>query len=142
MKYILIGMLILAMGCHDHKNDNLLVGVYADLGLDYKGIVSLNLTGRNDWSSTFSQQQRSYSYPGVAAAVNLTEAISAWRSNKVLNFAKLFANYAKVGKDADVVLWSDNPLSIYAKSLYTIVNIIQKLCKLYILVDTRINLLI
>jgi imidazolonepropionase-like amidohydrolase len=28
----------------------------------------------------------------------------------------------KVGKDADVVLWSDNPLSIYAKSLYTIVD--------------------
>ena len=28
----------------------------------------------------------------------------------------------KVGKDADMVLWSDNPLSIYAKSLYTIVD--------------------
>jgi len=28
----------------------------------------------------------------------------------------------KVGKEADIVLWSDNPLSIYAKSLYTIVD--------------------
>jgi adenine deaminase len=28
----------------------------------------------------------------------------------------------KMGKDADLVLWSDNPLSIYAKSLYTIVD--------------------
>ena len=28
----------------------------------------------------------------------------------------------KVGKDADVVVWSDSPLSIYAKSLYTIVD--------------------
>jgi imidazolonepropionase-like amidohydrolase len=28
----------------------------------------------------------------------------------------------KTGKDADVVVWSDNPLSIYAKSLYTIVD--------------------
>jgi imidazolonepropionase-like amidohydrolase len=28
----------------------------------------------------------------------------------------------KVGKDGDVVLWSANPLSIYAKSLYTIVD--------------------
>jgi adenine deaminase len=28
----------------------------------------------------------------------------------------------KVGKDGDVVLWSDNPISIYAKSLYTIVD--------------------
>jgi imidazolonepropionase-like amidohydrolase len=28
----------------------------------------------------------------------------------------------KVGKDADLVLWTDNPLSIYAKTLYTIVD--------------------
>jgi imidazolonepropionase-like amidohydrolase len=28
----------------------------------------------------------------------------------------------KPGKDGDVVVWSDNPLSIYAKSLYTIVD--------------------
>ncbi|RYY89042.1 MAG: amidohydrolase [Chitinophagaceae bacterium] len=28
----------------------------------------------------------------------------------------------KIGKDADVVLWSDNPLSIYARALYTIVD--------------------
>lgn len=28
----------------------------------------------------------------------------------------------KIGKDADVVLWTDHPLSIYAKSLYTIVD--------------------
>ncbi len=28
----------------------------------------------------------------------------------------------RIGKDADVVLWSDHPLSIYAKSLFTIVD--------------------
>ena len=28
----------------------------------------------------------------------------------------------KVGKDGDLVLWSENPLSIYAKSLYTVVD--------------------
>jgi hypothetical protein len=28
----------------------------------------------------------------------------------------------KVGKDADVVIWTDSPLSIYAKPLYTIVD--------------------
>lgn len=28
----------------------------------------------------------------------------------------------KAGKDADLVLWSDNPLSIYAKALYTMVD--------------------
>jgi urease alpha subunit len=28
----------------------------------------------------------------------------------------------KVGKDGDVVLWNNNPLSIYAKAIYTIVD--------------------
>jgi urease alpha subunit len=28
----------------------------------------------------------------------------------------------KAGKDADLVLWNENPLSIYAKALYTIVD--------------------
>ena len=28
----------------------------------------------------------------------------------------------KVGKDADIVIWSNNPLSIYAKVIYTYVD--------------------
>ena len=44
-----------------------------------------------------------------------------------LNPAKMLHVEDKVGsllpgKDADVVVWSDHPLSIYAKSLYTIVD--------------------
>ncbi|HEX2628823.1 MAG TPA: amidohydrolase family protein, partial [Chitinophagaceae bacterium] len=44
-----------------------------------------------------------------------------------LNPAKMlhvdqYVGSLKVGKDGDVVLWSDHPLSIYAKSLYTIVD--------------------
>ena len=78
----------------------MLIGIYADLVFSYKQIATLNLTGRNDWSSTFSQQQRSYFYPGIAAAVNLSEAIPGLRNNNVLDFAKVFANYAKVGKEA------------------------------------------
>ncbi|MCW3074909.1 MAG: amidohydrolase [Flaviaesturariibacter sp.] len=44
-----------------------------------------------------------------------------------LNPAKMlhvdqYVGSLKAGKDGDVVVWSDNPLSIYAKSLYTIVD--------------------
>jgi imidazolonepropionase-like amidohydrolase len=44
-----------------------------------------------------------------------------------LNPAKMlhvdqYVGSLKAGKDGDVVLWSDHPLSIYAKSLYTIVD--------------------
>jgi imidazolonepropionase-like amidohydrolase len=53
----------------------------------------------------------------------------------------------KVGKDGDVVLWSDNPLSIYAKALYTIVDGTiyfdrQKDAELQKLVDAERNRLI
>lgn len=53
----------------------------------------------------------------------------------------------KVGKDGDVVVWSDHPLSIYAKSLYTIVDGTvyfdrQKDEQLQKLVDTERNRLV
>ena len=53
----------------------------------------------------------------------------------------------KAGKDGDVVLWTDNPLSIYAKSLYTIVDGIiyfdrQKDEEMQKLVDAERNRLI
>ncbi|MBB6462758.1 amidohydrolase family protein [Flammeovirga kamogawensis] len=50
----------------------------------------------------------------------------AWKM-VTLNPAKLLhvdhkVGSIKVGKDADLVLWSDNPLSIYAKPTYTLVD--------------------
>ncbi len=53
----------------------------------------------------------------------------------------------KVGKDGDVVVWSDHPLSIYAKSLYTIVDGIvyfdrEKDAQLQVAVDAERNRLI
>lgn len=56
---------------------------------------------------------------------NLTEE-QAWKM-VTLNPAKMLhldnrTGSIKVGKDADLVLWSDNPLSIYAKPEYTLVD--------------------
>ena len=50
----------------------------------------------------------------------------AWKT-VTLNPAKMLhldskLGSIKVGKDADVVLWNNNPLSIYAKPLYTIID--------------------
>jgi len=55
-----------------------------------------------------------------------TSEMDAWKM-VTLNPAKLLhldnrMGSIKVGKDADVVLWSDNPLSIYAKAEYTFVD--------------------
>ena len=56
---------------------------------------------------------------------NLSEQ-DAWKM-VTINAAKMLridnkVGSIKVGKDADVVIWSANPLSIYAKALYTIVD--------------------
>ena len=55
--------------------------------------------------------------------VNEEEALKMVTLNpaKMLHIDKKVGSI-KVGKDADVVLWSDNPLSIYAKALYTIID--------------------
>ncbi len=74
-----------------------LIGVYGDLNLDWKDVVYLNVTGRNDWTSTLSVDNRSFFYPSVNVAVILNEIfhLPDW-----LNFTKLSLSYAEVGKDA------------------------------------------
>ncbi|RAU83636.1 SusC/RagA family TonB-linked outer membrane protein [Pontibacter arcticus] len=76
-----------------------LVGLFADVTVGYKNFVTLNMTGRNDFSSTFGEDENSYFYPSVAVSFIATEAFPALKNN-VIEFAKIKANYAKVGKEA------------------------------------------
>jgi TonB-linked SusC/RagA family outer membrane protein len=85
-----------------------LSGLYGDFNVSYKGILSLNLTGRNDWSSTFGADRNSYFYPGVAGTFNFGDAIPGLKNSKVFSYGKVFANYAKVGKEAGA--YANNPL--------------------------------
>lgn len=82
------------------RADQFLTGVYGDMTVGYKGLASITLTGRNDWSSTFGADKRSYFYPSVAGTFNFTEAIPALKNSEVFSFGKVFANYARVGKEA------------------------------------------
>ncbi len=78
-----------------------LIGVYANVDLAYKQWAFLQLTGRNDWSSTFRKAHRSYFYPSASGSVILTDAVSALKGQDVLTFAKLKSAWAKVGREAD-----------------------------------------
>lgn len=73
-------------------------GVFADLVLNYKDWAYLNLSGRNDVSSTLPADNRSYFYPAVSASVVFSEALGL--NKDVLNFGKVRASWAKVGNDA------------------------------------------
>ncbi|KAA3436138.1 SusC/RagA family TonB-linked outer membrane protein [Rufibacter hautae] len=81
------------------KSQRRLVGVFADVTFGYRDFVTLNVTGRNDFSSTFGEAENSYFYPSAALSFVLTEAFPVLKNN-VIEFAKVKANYAKVGKEA------------------------------------------
>ena len=74
------------------------VGLFADLGFSYKNFLFLNVTGRNDWSSTLPEKNRSYFYPSVSGSFIFTDAFKL--DSEVLTFGKLRAGYASVGRDA------------------------------------------
>jgi TonB-linked SusC/RagA family outer membrane protein len=75
-----------------------LVGVYADLGFSFKDFLYLNLSGRNDWSSTLPAAQRSYFYPGASLAWIFS---SQFKMPTWMSYGKLRLATATVGKDAD-----------------------------------------
>ena len=74
-------------------------GLYGSVQLDYRRWAFLNITGRNDWSSTLPVDNNSYFYPSVTASVLLSEALG-WRS-KAVNYLKLRGGWSQVGADAD-----------------------------------------
>jgi hypothetical protein len=79
-----------------------LAGVFADVSLDYKNFLFLGLAGRNDWSSTFGPENRSFFYPSVTTSFVFTEAIPFFENQNVISFGKLRANYTSVGREAPV----------------------------------------
>jgi TonB-linked SusC/RagA family outer membrane protein len=73
--------------------------VFGSAQVGFRNYLFLNVTGRNDWTSTLPAENRSYFYPSFSGSVVLTEAFQI-RSD-FLNFAKLRGGWSKVGKDAD-----------------------------------------
>ncbi|GAA4324292.1 SusC/RagA family TonB-linked outer membrane protein [Mucilaginibacter gynuensis] len=73
------------------------VGLYGALTLGYKDYLTLHATGRNDWLSVLSPENRSFFYPSVDVAFIPTSAIEALKNNKILNSLKVRGNIYKVG---------------------------------------------
>ena len=84
-----------------------LIGLFGDFTAAYKSIASLNVTLRNDWSSTFKTGKNSYLYNAVAASVNFTELFPGLR-NDVIENIKVNGNIATVGKAGDFVYATDS----------------------------------
>lgn len=82
----------------DSRSKRRLVGTFADATLGYKNFAFINVTGRNDRTSTLPYKNASYYYSGVSGSLVWTDAFKL-KSNW-LDYGKVRVGYAKVGNDA------------------------------------------
>ncbi|MDE0471124.1 MAG: SusC/RagA family TonB-linked outer membrane protein [Ekhidna sp.] len=74
------------------------VGIYSDIRLDYKGIASVGVTGRQDWSSTLIRNNPFF-YPSVNLGFVFTEVLPSGSFTDVLSYGKFRASYAESAQD-------------------------------------------
>lgn len=72
---------------------------FASAQLGFRDYAFLNVTARNDWSSTLPSGNNSYFYPSVNASLVLSEALHI--QSDVLSLLKIRGGWAQVGKDTD-----------------------------------------
>ncbi|MEH0152526.1 SusC/RagA family TonB-linked outer membrane protein [Limibacter armeniacum] len=79
----------------EHKQ---IQSVYAFGRVSWDNILFLDLTGRNDWSSTLPASNRSFFYPSISGSWLVAETFGI--NNHFLNYLKLRSSWAKAGNDA------------------------------------------
>lgn len=78
-----------------------LIGVFGQAELGYKNYLFLNLSARNDWSSTLPTGANSFFYGGANVSLVLTELLPGLKEKNV-DFLKVRAAIGQTGNDADV----------------------------------------
>jgi len=72
--------------------------VYGFGTFSWKDAIFLDVTGRNDWSSTLPAESRSYFYPSIGTSIVLNELLPF---PGFISFTKLRGSYAEVGNSAN-----------------------------------------
>lgn len=81
--------------------DTRTVGIYGSFRLSYMNQLFLEMTGRNDWTSTLRPGNWSFFYPSVNASWVFSEQFKDSEFGRnVLSYGKLRAGYASVGNGA------------------------------------------
>ena len=77
--------------------------LYGSLQLNWDGWLFLDVTARNDWSSTMSKANRSYFYPSVSLSLVISDMLPKIGGSMPdwFSFAKVRASFAEVGNDLD-----------------------------------------
>lgn len=88
-----------------------IASVYGQAILNYNKLVYLTATARNDWSSTLPIKNNSFFYPSLSTSFNFTDLKMFEGIKDILNYGKLRASIAQVGRDA-------RPYKIYTALQY------------------------
>ncbi len=99
--------------------------LYATASLSWDNYLYLDLTGRNDWSSTLPKDNYSYFYPSVGASWVFTQMLENMGHNTgPLTFGKLRASWAQVGNDTDPYMLRDYFTTLYdiKGGIYNVTN--------------------
>ncbi|HOM63655.1 MAG TPA: SusC/RagA family TonB-linked outer membrane protein [Dysgonamonadaceae bacterium] len=72
--------------------------LYFMTNLSYNNVLFMDITGRNDWSSTLPKENRSFFYPSVSVSAIMNEIVDM---SETISFMKLRASWAQVGNDTD-----------------------------------------
>lgn len=72
---------------------------FASANFAYQDFLYVDLTSRNDWSSTLGEENRSYMYNSASVSAILNNFVDP--EQKLFNLLKLRAGYAQVGNDTD-----------------------------------------
>jgi TonB-linked SusC/RagA family outer membrane protein len=70
--------------------------LFGSVSLGYKNFLYLDISGRNDWSSTLPVDNNSYFYPSFSTSFVFSELI---KNQQILSLGKLRIGYARVGND-------------------------------------------
>lgn len=81
----------------DFDRQQRILGAFGRLNFSYNNYLFLELTGRNDWTSTLPASNRSYFYPSAGLSFVFTDALNI-KSN-VLSYGKLRVNFAETKRD-------------------------------------------
>jgi len=72
---------------------------FASGQVSFRNYAFLNLTARNDWSSTLPKDNNSYFYPSVNASLVVSQLLDI--QSDLLSYLKIRGGWSKVGKDSN-----------------------------------------
>ncbi|HPT20450.1 MAG TPA: SusC/RagA family TonB-linked outer membrane protein [Bacteroidales bacterium] len=87
---------------NESKEQDRTVGFFGSVSLDWRSILFLSATGRNDVVSTMPTNNRTFFYPSVSLSF-LASELGFMKNSSWMSFAKLRLSYAEVGQAGSYV---------------------------------------